>query len=786
MGIDLRVKHFLGLLALSFPLAELAAQGTLEISSPGDQVNIDRYLQYWIDQKQSATLQEALSLDGKHFRSMGEEGLRLPPGSPPIWLKFKCRSTFQYPATFMLDFLDPALFNIQLYQQLPNGTFQKFESGAGIAPSKKAVEGNRNNFLIELEPRRETLFVARVYSLNYITISAQLMDVQIALSRSLHERVFLGMFYGILLILVVYNVLLFTTTGSNPFLLIGIYTLLVGVFTGASDGFSSQYLFFLVEWSKGYQDIPIATALNVLGLWFMTDFLKVKQWSDHFYTFLKWLPPAIVASVIIVTLLHLPATYDALVFIGLLTLGVTLSGGILAVKRKVPQSAFFVVAYTLYGFFVIIFILSLLRILPFGFLIKYAIHFGFLSCIAILSYGLGVRIYGIYLNSLDREKEKQAIITKKNQELEEKVKERTRDIFKKEINLRSILDNSDNSIWLVDKHYRLIDFNAIFLEEWKLAYNLELAVGVKLLECIPDEKIKKTWEKRYALALTSKKAVYQDMYELAGEKHYYEIHVYPISEAGEVNGISFFAKDVTVRVEAQKKLEEQNRTLTKVNRELDSFVYSASHDLKAPLASVLGLITLSRMENDPTIQQEYYEMMEKSVVRLDQFIEDIIDYSRNSRIKVKPGSIELENMVYDVFDDLKYIDGADELEKEVDINENRNFKTDPIRLKVILRNILSNAIRYGCLGSRIKKIEIKAQVGDDRLRLSIKDHGPGIPGDQHYKIFDMFYRAHEGLTGTGLGLYIVKETVEKLEGTVEVRSQPKEGAEFLIEIPGMP
>ena len=98
------------------------------------------------------------------------------------------------------------------------------------------------------------------------------MDVQIALSRSLHERVFLGMFYGILLILVVYNVLLFTTTGSNPFLLIGIYTLLVGVFTGASDGFSSQYLFFLVEWSKGYQDIPIATALNVLGLWFMTDF----------------------------------------------------------------------------------------------------------------------------------------------------------------------------------------------------------------------------------------------------------------------------------------------------------------------------------------------------------------------------------------------------------------------------------------------------------------------------------------------------------------------------------
>ena len=785
MGIDHKAKQHFVLLLILFPVAELVAQGTLEVRSPGDDININRYLDYWVDHDRSATLAEAVSLGDSHFQPVGEDGFRLPPGSPPTWLKFRCKSMLPTPSGFILDFLDPALHTIELYQQVPGGQFQKSISGAGVHPSLKAVEGNRNNFLIKLEPGQEASFMVKVHSLSYITISARLIDDQLALSKSLHERVFLGMFYGILFILFIYNLLLFLTTGSRAFLLIGLYTLLVGVFTGASDGFSSQYLFFLVKWTNGYQEIPVVTALDVLGLWFMTDFLKVKDWSNRYYVFLKWLPLVIVSLVTMAIVIDLPSTYHVLTFFGLVILVVTISGGILAVSRKVPQSKFFLVAYTIYGFFVLLFILSLLRVIPFSFLVKYSIHFGFLSCIGILSYGLGVRIYGIYLASLDREKEKQAIITKKNQELEEKVKERTRDILKKEINLRSILDNSDNSIWLIDKHYHLIDFNSIFFKEWKLAYNMELAVGVNLLECIPDEETKQAWKKRYDHALTGEKAVYQDMYKLAGERHYYEIHVYPISDETEVSGISFFAKDVTVRVEAQQKLEEQNRTLTKVNRELDSFVYSASHDLKAPLASVLGLISLSRMEDNPATQQEYYAMMEKSVTRLDQFIADIIDYSRNSRVQVKPGHIKLKKMIFDVFDDLKYIDGADELVKEIAVGSDFDFMTDPIRLRVILRNILSNAIRYGCLGNAVKKIEINAKVQDNRLKLSIKDHGPGIPENQQDKIFDMFYRAHEGLAGTGLGLYIVKETVEKLEGTIEVKSKPKQGAEFLIEIPGL-
>ncbi len=754
----------------------------MTIESLDAEINVNPHMVYSLEEDQW-TLEEVLALDSSRFQPVEAAGLRLPPGSGRIWVKFTCISRLSRSEEFILDFNDPSLNTIELYQQMPDGSYQKFRSGAGVPQHEKALEGNRNNFLITLEPLLTTQFVVMVYSANYVTISVRLIENEVALSRNINERTFLGVFYGALIFLFLYNLLLFFTMRAQAFLLIGFYTLLVGMFSGASDGFTPQYLYFLVKWTNGYQDIPVTTAVNVIGLWFTMDFLRVRTWSSRYYQWLRWLPYAVILIMAVTVMIHIQSGYTMSTLLGLVVLGTIITGGVLAVRRKVPQAQFFLTAYSIYGIFVLIFILSLFRVIPFTSLVKYSIHLGYLACIGILSYGLGVRIYGIYLSVLDKEKEKQVLIAKKNLELEEKVKERTRDIQKKEINLRSILDNTDNSIWLVDKHYHLIDFNSIFLEGWKLAYNIEPSVGVNLLECIPHKETREIWEKRYENALTGQKSVYQDNYNLAGEAHHFEIHVYPISENGEVTGISFFAKDVTVRVRAQKKLLEQNQTLTKVNRELDSFVYSASHDLKAPLASVLGLVSLARRESDPETRQQYYEMMERSVARLDQFIEDIIDYSRNARIQVKPEDVELVKMIDDIFDDLKYIKGANELIKEVDIQKDFQFKTDPIRLRVILRNILSNAIRYGCLGSKMKKVKVTAKIKNKRLKLSIRDHGPGIPKDQQDKIFDMFYRAHEGLAGTGLGLYIVKETVDKLNGTVEVVSSPKKGAEFLVELP---
>ncbi len=222
--------------------------------------------------------------------------------------------------------------------------------------------------------------------------------------------------------------------------------------------------------------------------------------------------------------------------------------------------------------------------------------------------------------------------------------------------------------------------------------------------------------------------------------------------------------------------------MRKVNQELDSFVYSASHDLKAPLSSLQGLIGLVRLEEDNSLQETYYDMMEKSIKRLDQFIRDIIDYSRNTRVEVKYEQVDLKELIHLVLEDLQYMQHASEFEKRIKITENSPLYHDATRMRIILRNLMSNAIRYGYKEEGEKFISIKGEVNHSEVILEVKDSGEGIAEEHREKIFRMFYRAHESSDGTGLGLYIVKETLEKMGGTIELISD-NTGATFRLHIP---
>ncbi|TRX62643.1 PAS domain S-box protein [Fulvivirga sp. M361] len=772
------------LFVVAFIPAILFGQGkTLSIRSLHKGQNINSYLSYLIDEDRSLTHSDVLSLSDSAFKKISEEGLRLPLTKAHVWLRLRYQSHLPRPESVLIDFYDPSIHTIELFQRWPNGGHKRSITGAGIHPYEKDIRGNRNNLLLHLKPGVRSVCIFKISSPNYMTVSAQLIDDNIALERNTTERTALGLYYGALLMIFIYNLLLFISSRLRIFLLSAIYVSLIAVFTGAADGFTPQYLYFLVDWTNGYQDAFTAALVNILGLLFMLDFLQVSTWSMRYHKFLHWSVYTIIAIMVILLIADLQQAYFVLSLIGMAVLLITIHCSLIALKRKVPQAQYFVAAYAVYAIFITIFILSIQRVIPYGPIPKYSIHFGFIGCIIVLSYGLGMRVYKSFLTYMDREKEKHETIEKKNQELELKVTERTRDIEKKEINLRSILDNSDNSIWLLDKNYFLIDFNLIFKEEWKLAYGIELEVGMNLPEHIPDEATRVLWECRYSNALKGEKAVYQDSYQVGHENNYYEIHVYPIKDGGEITGISFFAKDITKRTQAQKKLVEQNKVLKKVNRELDSFVYSASHDLKAPLASVLGLIDLVKKENEQEVRYQYYGMMQRSIARLDQFINDIIDYSRNARMDIKPEEIDLREVVCEIFEDLKYMQGVEDLEREIEIVKGLRIKTDPIRLKIIARNLLSNAIRYGRLGKGIKKIHVKAAVENDVLKIVVKDHGQGIPKDRQEKIFEMFYRADENISGSGLGLYIVKETLNRLNGKIEVASDYGMGAEFKVEIP---
>ena len=231
-------------------------------------------------------------------------------------------------------------------------------------------------------------------------------------------------------------------------------------------------------------------------------------------------------------------------------------------------------------------------------------------------------------------------------------------------------------------------------------------------------------------------------------------------------------------------LENRNQELKKLNSELDKFVYSASHDLRAPLSSILGLVNVARQE-PPQNKDFYLNLVEKSVHKLDQFIRDIIDFSRNARLDLVKEEINFELLVQDVLDEMKYMDEKNRILRTIKVIGQGPFYSDSRRLVIILNNLVSNAIKYHNPMVDNPYIEIRVELNPHHVTLNVSDNGNGIGQEHLNNIFKMFYRATETSKGSGLGLYIVHETVEKLSGKVSVQSTLGEGSTFEVTLPSL-
>jgi signal transduction histidine kinase len=243
----------------------------------------------------------------------------------------------------------------------------------------------------------------------------------------------------------------------------------------------------------------------------------------------------------------------------------------------------------------------------------------------------------------------------------------------------------------------------------------------------------------------------------------------------------YFLLDVNQH--SEKQIMAKNDELAKTNQELDRFVYSASHDLRAPLSSLLGLIAVSQHTKSKEDLDRCFSMMKDRVHDLEKFIAEIIDFSRNARLAVQQVPVNLLSLSKKVVEGLRFAHGNDDTLIRYHIPADLEFIGDPTRLKVILNNLIDNAIKYQDSTKPFHQIDLTAERQGTTVQLEIKDNGIGIPPEYHQRIFEMFYRASEQSHGSGLGLYIVKETIEKLNGDIRFTSAPGNGTSFFITLP---
>jgi signal transduction histidine kinase len=235
------------------------------------------------------------------------------------------------------------------------------------------------------------------------------------------------------------------------------------------------------------------------------------------------------------------------------------------------------------------------------------------------------------------------------------------------------------------------------------------------------------------------------------------------------------------RIEVAVKAKED---LDKANAQMEKILYSTSHDLRSPLTAIFGLVNLLRLEQPSETILAYADKIESSASRLDEIINDVIRFSRNSYQRLKSEKIFLEPLIWKIIEaNLRPAKNLKRIKFDVLVEEDQTFYSDIERLEIIFNNVIRNAIAFSDNNKSRSFITIKANVANDEIMIDIIDNGIGIGKVHLNEIFKMFYRATDCSKGAGLGLYVAKEAVERLKGTIEVESEIGFGSMFRIRIP---
>lgn len=367
--------------------------------------------------------------------------------------------------------------------------------------------------------------------------------------------------------------------------------------------------------------------------------------------------------------------------------------------------------------------------------------------------------------------------------------------------LRAVMESTSDGIVAVDRDFKVILFNNSYARGIKEVYALDIAVGANFLALLPPDVSKRVHDNGRKVFSGNQFTIET----LHPGNLTLETSFNPIYDAsGGVTGAALFIRNVSDRKKMEERLKQLNVELTdqniqlaaqeddlkaalaelsERNFELDQLMYKTSHDLRSPLSSIIGLINLAHLDPDPIANRHYLEKIEGRVKKLDEFIRSMLDYARVNRLNVELETIDLKNFIKTCIGELEYMENSQKVKTKLTLRgAYKAFKSDKLRLKIIFSNIISNAYKYHNAETE-SFLHVNVRVTAKDLRLSFEDNGIGIKPEYLPKITNMFFRATDRGQGSGLGMYIVKQAVERLNGSMSVESKYGRGTKIIINLP---
>jgi PAS domain S-box-containing protein len=237
------------------------------------------------------------------------------------------------------------------------------------------------------------------------------------------------------------------------------------------------------------------------------------------------------------------------------------------------------------------------------------------------------------------------------------------------------------------------------------------------------------------------------------------------------------AQDITDRKHAEQEL------LFKSN-ELDTFIYRASHDLRGPVASLLGLYNVVQNEfKDEPHALEYFQHYHRSVLHLNKILHNLIDLTKIKDKEIHPTEVDLNVLISDCLASISKTEHFEKIHFKIKNELDFKLQTDSSSIRTILFHLLENAVKFIQKDNPQPFVKLEIKHESNFLIIEVTDNGLGIKKELQSEVFNMFYRANERSTGSGLGLYIVRYAVEKLNGSIQLKSKEYSGTKISVYIP---
>jgi PAS domain S-box-containing protein len=368
-------------------------------------------------------------------------------------------------------------------------------------------------------------------------------------------------------------------------------------------------------------------------------------------------------------------------------------------------------------------------------------------------------------------------------------------------NLSAVIENTSDRIISLDRSYRYILFNSAHAKGVKDNFGIDIRLGDNFVDMLPEylqdsarKDINRALEGHQFVAEidlksgTSIEVTYNPIYDELRKVTGVAVFVRDISERKRVELMMKHLNEELIHQNNQLAMQEEElkatlEELSERNFELDQLMYKTSHDLRSPLSSIMGLVNLARIDQAGDNQVGYLNKIEDRIKKLDEFIRSMLNYARVNRVELSYEKVDLRDVIKGCLKELEYLENFHDVTTTIEAeDDNAVVVTDPLRINIILSNIISNAYKY-TNPEQESYLKIEIHVQPELTTITFADNGIGIKSEYIDKICNMFFRATEKSQGSGLGMYIVQQALEKLQGSLKIESEHGKGTKIIIGLP---